>query len=341
LQNSYNKANAAFNAKLNQAKGADITSQAAINSISLISQATANMYINQGAAAAMSAGSTWGCTPGSLTKAAITTFTSNVNTAKASTNAKIAAVRDNKQQQHDDYVAYQEYIKMMEVIKDLSNYFANIFSSKYNAEFRAGTVPYDYFSSWASGPQWGHTEKSIYGYLYSRIFEGRKGNFTYNGDVRLLTGEAKYYNKIGLWDDRGGINPSLILGAEARASIVQIDANGEYKSNIRNDFSLPVKSNIYLGTAEAVASVKVGFDENGNFQSNAKASAIASVISGKVSGGVKIGKVTISTVGKAHLASEGVTLEGGYYNENGKKGVRFVAGAADFFGASVGIDVSW
>jgi hypothetical protein len=105
LQNSYNKASAAFNAKLNQAKGADITSQAAINSISMISQATANMYINQGAAAAMSVGSTWGCQPGALTKAAITTFASNVNAARASTNSQISAVKSNKQKQHNEYAA--------------------------------------------------------------------------------------------------------------------------------------------------------------------------------------------------------------------------------------------
>jgi hypothetical protein len=65
------------------------------------------MYINRGAAAAMNVGSTWGCTPGALTTAAINTFASDVNTARASTNSQIKVVKANKQQEHDEYMVEQ------------------------------------------------------------------------------------------------------------------------------------------------------------------------------------------------------------------------------------------
>ena len=106
LQNSYNQALGAFNAKLNYARGVDYTSLAAINSISQISQATANYYINRGAQAAASVGSSWGCTPGALTNIAINSFAANVNAAKNSVNSKIAAVKRNKVAQYNAYQAY-------------------------------------------------------------------------------------------------------------------------------------------------------------------------------------------------------------------------------------------
>jgi hypothetical protein len=71
LTNSYNQAAASFYSKLAYAYGVDYTSQGAINSIAGISQAEANWFINQGAAAAAAIGRTYGCTPGSLTNMAV------------------------------------------------------------------------------------------------------------------------------------------------------------------------------------------------------------------------------------------------------------------------------
>jgi RHS repeat-associated protein len=110
LQNSYNRASSAFYSKLNYAYGVDHTSQAAINSITGISQATANYYIDSGAAAAMAAGRSWGCTPGDLTKAAINTFATNVNATRVSVNSRISAVKANKQSQFYAYQAYLAYL---------------------------------------------------------------------------------------------------------------------------------------------------------------------------------------------------------------------------------------
>ena len=118
LQNSYNRASSAFYSKLNYAYGVNYTSQAAINSITGISQATANYYIDSGAAAAMAAGTSWGCTPGALTKAAINTFTTDVNTTRISVNSQINTVKANKQSQ---FYAYQAYLAQMAALAAISS----------------------------------------------------------------------------------------------------------------------------------------------------------------------------------------------------------------------------
>ncbi|MDR2106255.1 MAG: hypothetical protein LBP24_02475 [Coriobacteriales bacterium] len=110
LQNSYSQATAAFNARLSYAYGVDYRSLAAINSISGISQATANAYIAQGAAAALKVGATYGCAPGALTGAVITGFAANVSTAKEATNQKIASVKSNKHYQYRQYQAYLAWV---------------------------------------------------------------------------------------------------------------------------------------------------------------------------------------------------------------------------------------
>ncbi|MDR2196682.1 MAG: amidase domain-containing protein [Coriobacteriales bacterium] len=110
LQNVYNAATSAFNAQLGYAYGVDYRSLFAINSIAGISQATANAYITQGAAAALRAGSTWGCAPGALTGAAIGAFATNVNVARESTNQKIAAVKANKQSLYRQYQVYLAWV---------------------------------------------------------------------------------------------------------------------------------------------------------------------------------------------------------------------------------------
>jgi hypothetical protein len=106
LDNSYAKAASAFSARLNYAYGVDYRSYAAINSISGISQATADAYITLGAEAALRVGAAWGCTPGALTAAAIATYASHVNTAKETTNQRIAAVKSNKYAQYQQYQAW-------------------------------------------------------------------------------------------------------------------------------------------------------------------------------------------------------------------------------------------
>jgi hypothetical protein len=106
LDNSYAKAASAFSARLNYAYGVDYRSYSAINSISGISQATANAYIALGAQAALRVGATWGCTPGALTAAAIATYASHVNVAKETTNQRITAVKSNKYAQYQQYQAW-------------------------------------------------------------------------------------------------------------------------------------------------------------------------------------------------------------------------------------------
>ncbi|MDR2672379.1 MAG: hypothetical protein LBC35_03660, partial [Coriobacteriales bacterium] len=93
--------------RLSYAYGADYTSQAAINSIVGISQATANAYIQRGTNAALSVGSSWGCSPGALTNQAVATFASDVNATKNSVNAQISSVKANKQTQHNAWVEEQ------------------------------------------------------------------------------------------------------------------------------------------------------------------------------------------------------------------------------------------
>jgi RHS repeat-associated protein len=96
LANSYNQATVAFNARLGYAQGVSYTSLSAINSIAYISQTEANAYINQGAARALSIGAAYGCSPGSLTMAAVNQFAADVATAKDTTNTRIANVQANK-----------------------------------------------------------------------------------------------------------------------------------------------------------------------------------------------------------------------------------------------------
>jgi RHS repeat-associated protein len=110
LQNSYNRAASAFNGQLNYAKGVNYTSQAAINSISQISQASANAYITAGAQAALNVGASWNCNPTSLTGAAIHTFATNVQATKTSVNSQIAQVKANKQYQYQQYQAYLAWL---------------------------------------------------------------------------------------------------------------------------------------------------------------------------------------------------------------------------------------
>jgi RHS repeat-associated protein len=110
LQNSLIRATNSFYGSLQHARATDYRSQAAINSISLISQATANLYINQGSDAARSVGATYGCTPGALTNQAISSFANDVNTTKNSVNTQISAVKSQKQYQHQQYEAYLAYL---------------------------------------------------------------------------------------------------------------------------------------------------------------------------------------------------------------------------------------
>jgi hypothetical protein len=107
LSNSYAQANAAFSSKVYYANGVDYTSQAAINSISYISQAEANYYINQGAALAYSQGNTWGCVPGAYTNMAVNMYATDVNRRKDSANSQIYNIRQNKQAAHDAWVEEQ------------------------------------------------------------------------------------------------------------------------------------------------------------------------------------------------------------------------------------------
>jgi hypothetical protein len=106
LTNSYNQATAAFNSTLGLAQGTSYTSMAAINSIAYISQAQANGYINAGAAAAFAVGSWYGCSPGAITMGAVNLFASDVQTAKDTTNVRIANVQANKVAQYNQYQAW-------------------------------------------------------------------------------------------------------------------------------------------------------------------------------------------------------------------------------------------
>jgi RHS repeat-associated protein len=110
LTNAYSRASASFYSKLAYAYGVDYTSQAAINSIAGISQAEANWFINQGAAAAAAAGRTWGCSPGSLVNTAVNLYAADVNSKKNSVNSQISAVKSNKQVQYNQYQAYLAWI---------------------------------------------------------------------------------------------------------------------------------------------------------------------------------------------------------------------------------------
>jgi len=110
LQNSYYLAASAFYSQLNYAYGVNPTNLAAINSISGISQATANAYISYGASMALYQGASWGCVPGALTGAAINTFATHVNATKDSVNVQIAEVQSYKYGQYAEYQAYLAWL---------------------------------------------------------------------------------------------------------------------------------------------------------------------------------------------------------------------------------------
>jgi RHS repeat-associated protein len=114
LENSHNQAAGAFYSRLNYAYGVDYRSLYAINSITGISQATADAYITAGAVAALSVGATYGCAPGALTGAAIGTFASQVQATKDSVNTQISAVKANKQVQYQQYQAYLAWVAEQE-----------------------------------------------------------------------------------------------------------------------------------------------------------------------------------------------------------------------------------
>jgi len=120
LSNAHGAANAAFYSQLNDANETDYTDIDAINSIAYISQATANAYISYGAYMAQNAGSSWGCSAGTLTGAAINSFAANVNASKDSVNSQISIVQANKYQEYEEYQAYLAYLAYQAYLANLA-----------------------------------------------------------------------------------------------------------------------------------------------------------------------------------------------------------------------------
>ncbi|MDR2106258.1 MAG: RHS repeat-associated core domain-containing protein [Coriobacteriales bacterium] len=188
LQNSYNQAASAFNARLSYAYGVDYRSLAAINSISGISQATANAYIAQGAAAALKVGATYGCNPGALTGAAIGAFAANVNTAKETTNQKIASVKSNKHYQYRQYQAYLAWVAEQQRLA---------YEAERQRQLQLGAMATAYMLGMARGIQQSQARQRVLD-VGNRIRAAATGavSSVFGGTIRL---------------DKGGSTDSLLL----------------------------------------------------------------------------------------------------------------------------------
>lgn len=75
-------------------------------SITGISQSTANSYINKGINQAGQVSMNYGCSVPTVSNQAVAKFSSNINTAKNTANARISNIKANKKTQYDEYLDY-------------------------------------------------------------------------------------------------------------------------------------------------------------------------------------------------------------------------------------------
>lgn len=107
----------AFNALVYKAKN---TSFMNYQSISGISQATAYSYVNNGIAKAGQVSMNYGCSVPTVPNASIAKFESNVNVAKNNSNAQISQIKAQKKVQYDEYQAYLEYLRQLELARQMA-----------------------------------------------------------------------------------------------------------------------------------------------------------------------------------------------------------------------------
>lgn len=89
-------------------------------SITGISQSTANSYINQGIAQAGQVSMNYGCSVPTVPNQAVAKFSNNVNAAKNSANARISSIKAQKKVQYDAY--QEEQRRLEEAKKDIYPY---------------------------------------------------------------------------------------------------------------------------------------------------------------------------------------------------------------------------
>lgn len=87
------------------------TSMFDYQSITGISQTTANAYITEGISHAAQVSVNYGCSVPSVPDQAVSKFNYNVNAARALANEQIGQIKNYKKTQYDEYRAYQEYLR--------------------------------------------------------------------------------------------------------------------------------------------------------------------------------------------------------------------------------------
>lgn len=130
-----------FNGSIARANGTEMSNYA---SISGISQATANYYINQGIAKAGEASMNYGCTVPTVPNEAVAKLQYNVNASRNSANAQIQQIKTNKKTQYDAYLEAlarlkaeneQKRLEAELVIRDeLKNFDSDSFKNMTDAE---------------------------------------------------------------------------------------------------------------------------------------------------------------------------------------------------------------
>ena len=115
-----------FNNSIARASG---TSFMNYSSITGISQSTVDSYINQGIVKASVVSVNYGCDVPTLAYNSIATFETILNQNRNDANSTIYAIKNNKQQQYNDFQRYLNYLKMLDQLK--SGY--NLFNSFVNA----------------------------------------------------------------------------------------------------------------------------------------------------------------------------------------------------------------
>lgn len=120
------EANNAFNSAIVRAQNTGFMNY---QSISGISQSTANAYILNGVLKAGLTSMNYGCSVPTVPNESITKFQSNVNSAKSSANAQISRIKANKKAQYD---AYQAYLRWLEEQRRIAEQLAKQQASQYN-----------------------------------------------------------------------------------------------------------------------------------------------------------------------------------------------------------------
>jgi hypothetical protein len=160
---------------------------------------------------------------------------------------------------------------------------------------------------------WG-ASASKSGSLLEGEVSGKKGNLSGSASAKILTGSAEGSISASLYKD-GKLDPSLSAKLEAKGSLAEVEAKGQYGND---DTNLNVSAKGELGSAEAKAEVQLGRVESTTASGKKKTElgiegsvgAGAWLAKGSITGGASLlglVDVNVTATGKAGGASIGAS----------------------------------